>query len=86
MPNSGDCFSVLYINIPAYFFGYTFLAFSQSVLYLYIGRFLSGFGIGFTLSVPTVYIVEITCPEVRGVLGVLTNFFCQIGILSTYIA
>ncbi|XP_040575281.1 facilitated trehalose transporter Tret1 isoform X1 [Lepeophtheirus salmonis] len=78
--------SVLIFNIPAYFIGYTSLAFARSVIYIYFGRLLCGFGIGFTLSVPTVYIVEITSPEIRGILGVLTNFFCQIGILCTYVA
>jgi hypothetical protein len=39
-----------------------------------------------TLSVPTVYIVEITSPELRGGLAVIPNLFCQIGIFATYVA
>ena len=35
---------------------------------------------------PTVYIVEITSPELRGALGVIPNLMCQIGIFSTYVA
>lgn len=48
--------------------------------------YVLGLGLGLTLSVPTVYIVEITSPELRGALGVIPNLMCQIGIFSTYVA
>ena len=46
----------------------------------------TGIGLGLTLCIPTVYIVEISSSVHRGILGVLPNFFCQLGILATYIA
>ena len=35
-----------------------------------VGRFLTGMGLGMTLTIPNVYIVEVTDPQYRGVLGV----------------
>ena len=49
------------------------------------GRFLTGMGLGLTLTIPNVYLVEVTDPQFRGVLGVLPNLFCQLGIFATYI-
>ena len=34
-----------------------------------VGRFLTGMGLGMTLTIPNVYIVEVTDPQYRGVLG-----------------
>ena len=42
-------------------------------------------GLGMTLTIPNVYIVEVTDPQYRGVLGVLPNLFCQLGIFVTYV-
>ena len=50
-----------------------------------VGRFLTGMGLGMTLTIPNVYIVEVTDPQFRGVLGVLPNLFCQLGIFITYV-
>ena len=50
-----------------------------------VGRFLTGMGLGMTLTIPNVYIVEVTDPQYRGVLGVLPNLFCQLGIFVTYV-
>ncbi len=72
-------------TIPTYFVGYMIVAYADNLTTVIVGRLLTGMGLGFTLTVPNVYIVEITDPEYRGVLGVLPNFFCQIGIFSTYV-
>ncbi len=40
---------------------------------------------GLTLCIPNVYLVEVTSPEYRGVLGVIPNLFCQLGIFITYV-
>ncbi len=37
-----------------------------------------GIGLGLTLCIPAVYIVEISSANHRGVLGVLPNLFCQV--------
>jgi hypothetical protein len=36
-----------------------------------------GIGLGLTLCIPAVYIVEISSASHRGILGVLPNLFCQ---------
>ncbi|TRY77106.1 hypothetical protein TCAL_08775 [Tigriopus californicus] len=78
--------ATLYCTIPAYVCGYLFIGSAPSVWLIILGRFLTGIGLGLTLSVPTVYIVEITNLRVRGTLGVVPNLLCQIGIFATYVS
>ena len=46
---------------------------------------MTGIGLGLTLSIPTVYIVEVASPEYRGILGVIPSLLVQIGIFMTYV-
>lgn len=78
--------ATLYCTIPAYVLGYLLIGSAPSVWLIILGRFLTGIGLGLTLSVPTVYIVEITNLPVRGALGVVPNLLCQIGIFATYVS
>ena len=50
------------------------------------GRFFGGIGLGLTLSITPVYLVEVTSEHNRGMLGVVPPLFTQIGVLYTYIA
>ena len=77
--------ATLFCTIPCYLFGYIIVGCSTSYVMLIIGRFLTGMGLGMTLTIPNVYIVEVTDPQFRGVLGVLPNLFCQLGIFITYV-
>jgi hypothetical protein len=43
-----------------------------------------GIGLGLTLCIPAVYIVEISSANHRGVLGVLPNLFCQVHFYQTF--
>ena len=85
MDSFGRRGGTLFCTGPAYFIGYLLIGAANNIFMLVIGRFLTGIGLGLTLSIPTVYIVEITSPQYRGVLGVLPNLFCQVGIFGTYI-
>ena len=77
--------ATLYCTIPCYTVGYLIVGCSTSYIMLIGGRFLTGMGLGLTLTIPNVYLVEVTDPQFRGVLGVLPNLFCQLGIFATYI-
>ena len=78
--------TTLYVTIPAYALGYVLIGSAGNGIQIVAGRFLTGVGLGLTLSVPTVYIVEVTSQETRGVMGVVPNLLCQIGVFGTYVA
>ena len=101
--------ATLLCTVPCYLIGYIVIGMSSNYITLILGRFLTGLGLGMTLTIPNVYIVEVTSPviflffnslsfflnlkstvcfhfqEYRGVLGVLPNLFCQLGIFITYV-
>lgn len=78
--------ATIFGTIPSYMIGYVLIGSAQNPHMVVAGRLLSGIGLGLTLCIPTVYIVEISSKENRSTLGVLPNIFCQIGILATYTA
>ena len=77
--------ATLFCTIPCYLVGYLIVGCSTSYIMIIGGRFLAGMGLGMTLTIPNVYLVEVTDPQFRGVLGVLPNLFCQLGIFATYV-
>lgn len=77
--------ATLFCTVPAYTVGYLLIGSAANMPMIIAGRFLTGVGLGLTLSIPNVYIVEVTSPEFRGVLGVIPNIFCQVGIFITYV-
>lgn len=77
--------ATLFFTIPCYMVGYVIVGCANSNIMLILGRFITGLGLGMTLTIPNVYIVEVTSPQYRGVLGVLPNLFCQLGIFITYV-
>jgi len=77
--------ATIFGTIPAYMIGYVLIASAQNMYMIVAGRLLTGIGLGLTLCIPTIYIVEICSKENRGTYGVLPNIFCQVGILATYI-
>ncbi|XP_028140935.2 facilitated trehalose transporter Tret1 [Diabrotica virgifera virgifera] len=58
--------------------------FAKSVFIFYIGRFLSGIGVGIIFTVLPMYIGEISDDDVRGSLGSFMQFFIVIGLLFSY--
>ena len=54
-------------------------------IFLSSSRFFGGIGLGLTLSVTPVYLVEVTNLDLRGMLGVVPPLFTQAGILYTYV-
>ena len=77
--------TTLFITCTSYLVGFALITFGFNVLMILVGRVLTGIGLGVTLSVPMVYIVEIVDPKMVSVLGVVPNLFAQVGILATYV-
>ncbi|CAL8109366.1 unnamed protein product [Orchesella dallaii] len=65
--------------------GWLSLAMAAQISMLYIGRFLTGVGIGSLSLVAPVYLSEISQPEIRGCLGAIFQVVVKFGILFTYV-
>jgi len=76
----------LYIMSAAYILGFILIGATTLPWLIILGRFFGGIGLGLTLSVTPVYLVEVTTLKNRGMLGVVPPLFTQIGVLYTYIA
>ncbi|XP_059610133.1 facilitated trehalose transporter Tret1 [Phlebotomus argentipes] len=57
---------------------------TNNVPQMYVARFLQGFGVGFVMTVQTMYIGEIASDQFRGALGSLMQLFIVAGILYVY--
>merc|ERR1719270_10941 len=76
----------LYIMSMAYIVGFLLIGLAPSASLIIVGRFIGGVGLGLTLSLSPVYLVEVTSLDNRGMLGVVPPLFTQVGILYTYVA
>ncbi|XP_062528207.1 facilitated trehalose transporter Tret1-2 homolog isoform X3 [Bombyx mori] len=63
--------------------GWLVIAFSETYVFLCIGRFITGFTIGMS-TVSYIYVAEITTPEKRGVLSALGPGLVSTGIFIVY--
>lgn len=63
--------------------GWLVIAFSETYVFLCIGRFITGFTIGMS-TVSYIYVVETTTPEKRGVLSALGPGLVSTGIFIVY--
>lgn len=70
----------------AYLLGFLFIGAAAYVEMIIAGRFLGGIGLGLTLSITPVYLVEVTGLKIRGMLGVVPPLLTQIGLFATYLA
>ncbi|XP_032511289.2 facilitated trehalose transporter Tret1-2 homolog [Danaus plexippus] len=62
--------------------GWFYTGVAQSAVNLIIGRMLTGFGVGMAMSVPRVYMTEMSLPNMRGIIGSFPNIAMSIGIAS----
>ncbi|CAK8688656.1 unnamed protein product [Clavelina lepadiformis] len=67
-----------------YIVGLLLICFASRVWMLYLGRVISGLGVGISSLIVPVYIGEIATAEVRGMLGSGTQLCIVIGILIIY--
>ncbi|XP_030040074.1 facilitated trehalose transporter Tret1-2 homolog isoform X2 [Manduca sexta] len=63
--------------------GWLVIAFSETYIFLCVGRFITGFTIGMS-TVSYIYVAEITTPEKRGVLSALGPGLVSTGIFVVY--
>lgn len=66
--------------------GYIIIIITKKSYYAlaYVGRAISGLGVGAVSTVNPVYIAELSPTEVRGAYGVMSQLFCSIGGLLIY--
>ena len=62
--------------------GYALIPFAQYVWMIYLGRFFNGVGLGFSLTVSTLYIMEISTPNMRQGLAVVPAIAGTLGVLT----
>ena len=78
--------AALYIMSMAYLIGFLLIGAAFNVEMIITGRFCGGVGLGLTLSITPVYLVEVSSLSIRGMLGVIPPLFTQIGLLATYLS
>ena len=74
MERLGRRVTLLVVTSAAYTAGFLAILLAPSAAVIYLGRFLSGLGLGLVLSTATIYIVEIASTDMRGVLGCCIQF------------
>ncbi|RHN54205.1 putative major facilitator, sugar transporter, major facilitator superfamily [Medicago truncatula] len=65
--------------------GWLAISFAQDSSFLFMGRFLEGFGVGIISYVVPVYIAEVSPQNMRGTLGSVNQLSVTIGILLAYL-
>lgn len=78
--------AALYIMSVAYLVGFLLIGAAFSVEMIILGRFCGGVGLGLTLSITPVYLVEVASLKIRGMLGCIPPLFTQVGLLATYLS
>jgi len=86
MERMGRRGAALYIMSMAYLIGFLLIGAAVTVEMIIAGRFCGGVGLGLTLSITPVYLVEVSSMKIRGMLGVVPPLFTQIGLLATYLS
>ncbi|XP_015177990.1 PREDICTED: facilitated trehalose transporter Tret1-like [Polistes dominula] len=79
----GRKYAMLLLIIP-FTIGWLFIIFASSVIYFYIGRFLTGFSGGAFCVMGPMYTSEISESKIRGSLGTFYQLFLCIGMLMVY--
>lgn len=67
-------------SIP-FMIGWGLIAYANHFVYVYLGRFITGICVGITCVTTPPYLVEISTPNVRGLLGASFQLFIVIGVL-----
>ncbi|XP_076362234.1 facilitated trehalose transporter Tret1-2 homolog [Tachypleus tridentatus] len=73
--------TLILMNIP-FILGWLLVVFANGVSMLYVGRLLTGICTGLVSVTAPMYIVEISTPNIRGLLGTSFQVFVTIGILA----
>ncbi|XP_023346118.1 facilitated trehalose transporter Tret1-2 homolog [Eurytemora carolleeae] len=76
--------TLLWVCTVNYALGFILILVANNTIFIYIGRFLNGVGLGLVLATVSVYIVEIATTDMRGILGCFVQFQGSIGVLMTF--
>ncbi|GIY14315.1 facilitated trehalose transporter Tret1 [Caerostris darwini] len=71
----------LMISSIPFLAGWLFIAYADKVAYIYIGRFITGSCVGIACVTAPPYLIEISTPDVRGLLGASFQLFIVLGVL-----
>ncbi len=80
----GRKFVLLMANLPLVV-GYGIIAGVNSMTWLYVGRTLTGLGIGMMTVTVSVYIAEVTNAKLRGSIGSAPNFLDSFGVFVVFV-
>lgn len=69
------------LSAPPFIAGWLFIMYAKNLIYVYIGRFITGICVGIICVTTPSYLVEISTPDVRGLLGASFQLFVVIGVL-----
>lgn len=72
--------SLILSSLP-FIAGWLFIVYAENVTYIYIGRFITGICVGIICVITPPYLIEISTPDVRGLLGASFQLFVVIGTL-----
>ncbi|XP_015912675.1 facilitated trehalose transporter Tret1 [Parasteatoda tepidariorum] len=71
----------LMLNSIPFMLGWGFIAYADHFVYVYLGRFITGMCVGITCVTIPPYLIEISTPNVRGLLGASFQLFIVTGVL-----
>ncbi|GBM51383.1 Facilitated trehalose transporter Tret1 [Araneus ventricosus] len=71
----------LMISSIPFLIGWVFIAYADKLVYIYIGRFITGSCVGIVCVTTPPYLIEISTPDVRGLLGSSFQLFVVGGVL-----
>lgn len=77
--------TLMLVTTGIFVFGYMLIFLAPNVGTLLTGRFFTGSGLGFAIASSTVYLVEVTSSDMRGVLGCFVQLLGTFGVLFTFI-
>ncbi|XP_035221355.1 facilitated trehalose transporter Tret1-like isoform X2 [Stegodyphus dumicola] len=72
--------TLIFTSVP-FLAGWLFIAYADHLVYVYTGRFITGICVGITCVTTPAYLVEISTPDVRGLLGSSFQLFIVVGVL-----
>ncbi|XP_021946111.1 facilitated trehalose transporter Tret1 [Folsomia candida] len=77
--------TIALLGISMLILSWVTIGMSHGIVLVYVGRFLGGVGVGATISSAPLYVMDISCIQRRGRLGIMPQFLMISGILISYI-
>lgn len=81
MSNSFGRKGTLILSALPFMIGWLFIAYAKELIFIYVGRLITGICVGIICVTTPPYLIEISTPDVRGLLGASFQLFVVIGVL-----